>query len=142
MAAEEDDGSFLRNYLTKEMAMELGLFNYGYRLTRDPDDKPEDLTEEHGIVELKDRDLDKIIENIIRPTLNYGAPLITVEEADGDTLILKHRDKVGTLDNKYMEKTMGYLYELWGGPIELTTYDNESEELTYCVDESGFDLLK
>jgi len=30
VAAEEDDASFLRNYLTKELATELGLFNYFY----------------------------------------------------------------------------------------------------------------
>lgn len=141
VAAEEDDASFLRNYLTRELAEKLGLFNYGYRLKREPDEDPKELTEEHGIIELKDRDLDKIIENIIRPTLNYGAPLITVEKVDGETLILKHRDKVCTLDHKYMEKTMEYLYTLWGGPIELETFNNEDEKVVYCFDESGFEAL-
>lgn len=141
VAAEEDDASFLRNYLTRELAETLGMFNYGYRLHRDPDTKDEDLTEEHGIVELKDRELDKIIEHIIRPVLNYGAPLIAITEVDGDTLILKHEDRYGPLDEKYTEKTMEYVYELWGGPVELRTYDYDEEELTYCFDESGFDTL-
>ena len=142
VAAEEDDASFLRNYLTKELATELGLFNFGYRLKRESDELPEDLTEEHGIIELKDRELDRIIDNIISHTINYGAPLITIDEVDGDTLMLSHRDKIGTLDLKYMEKTMGYLYELWGGPIELTTHDDEDEAIVYCFDESGFDALE
>lgn len=141
VAAEEDDASFLRNYLTKELAVKLGLFNYGYRHKRHPDEKEEDLSEEHGIIELKDRDLDKIIENIIRPTINYGAPLVTINEVDGDNLILSHSDDFGPLDDKYTEKTMEYIYELWGGPIELQTYTFEGEKVTYNFDESGFDIL-
>jgi stage V sporulation protein R len=141
VAAEEDDASFLRNYLTKELAVDLGLFNYGYRLEREPDMKEDELTEEHGLIELKDRDLDKIIENIIRPTINYGAPLITIDEVDGDTLVLSHRDSFGPLDEKYAEKTMEYIYELWGGPIELKTYSHKKEKVTYAFDEGGFDYM-
>jgi stage V sporulation protein R len=141
VAAEEDDASFLRNYLTKELAIKLGLFNYGYRIKRDPEGKEEDLTEEHGIIELKDRELDKIIDNIIRPTINYGAPLITVEEVDGDALVMHHNDTFGPLDEKYTEKTMEFVYELWGGPIELKTYTHDGEDITYSFDESGFDIL-
>ena len=140
VAAEEDDASFLRNYLTKDLAVKLGMFNYGYKLKRDPDAKDEDLTEEHGLIELKDRDLDKIIENIIRPTINYGAPLVTVNEVDGDTLVLGHKDTFGPLDEKYAEKTLEYIYELWGGPIELNTYTYEGDEVVYMIDETGFDL--
>lgn len=141
VAAEEDDASFLRNYLTKPLATKLGLFNYGYKLKREPDEKEKDLTEEHGIIELKDRELEKIIENIIRPTINYGAPLITVEEVDGDALVMRHSDTFGALDEKYTEKTMEFVYELWGGPIELKTYTHDGEEITYSFDESGFDVL-
>jgi len=139
VAAVEDDASFLRNYLTKELATKLGMFNYGYKLKRDPEENEEDLTDEHGIIELKDRELNKIIENLIRPTINYGAPLITVSEVDGDTLVLGHSDDFGPLDEKYTEKTMEYIYELWGGPIELKTYTYDGESITYNFDESGFD---
>lgn len=139
VAAEDDDASFLRNYLTKELAVKLGLFNYGYKHERDPDMKKSDLTEEHGIIELKDRDLDKIIDNIIRPTVNYGAPLITIDKVDSDVLTLCHRDSFGVLDEKYAEKTMEYIYELWGGPIELKTYSHDKKEIIYIFDESGFD---
>jgi stage V sporulation protein R len=84
--------------------------------------------------------LSKIIDNIIRPTLNYGAPLITIDDVDGDILTLRHRDQFGALDEKYTEKTMAYIYELWGGPVELKTYLDE-EKVTYSFDESGFDVL-
>jgi len=141
VAAEEDDASFLRNYLTKELAVKLGMFNYGYKHNRHPDEKEEDLNQEHGIIELKDRDLDKIIENIIRPTINYGAPLIAVEEVDGDTLVLCHGDDFGPLDKKYAEKTMEYMYELWGSSIELKTYTHDEDRVDYIFDESGFEIL-
>jgi len=141
VAAEEDDSSFLRNYLTKELASEMGLFNYGYKLKRDPDMSDEDLTDEHGIVELKDRELSKIIDNIVGPTVNYGAPLITVCEMDGDRLVLKHEDKFGPLDKRYTEKTLEYIWELWGGNIELVTYDHDESEIIYSYDENGFDTL-
>lgn len=140
VAAEEDDASFLRNYLTKELAEEMGLFNFGYRHERQPGQDEDQLDERYGIIELKDRDLDKVIENIVRPTINYGAPLITIDNVDGDVLVLNHRDNFGPLDEKYTEKTMGYIYELWGGPIELNTSIDENE-VTYCFDESGFDIL-
>ena len=141
VAAEEDDASFLRNYLTRDLVKTLGLFNYGYKEKRDPDMKDEDLTEDHGFIELKDRDINKIIDNIIKPTLNYGAPLITIVEVDGDTLVMRHTDKFGPLDDKYAEKTMEYIFELWGSDVELKTYGYDDEEITYCFDESGFDIL-
>jgi len=64
VAAEEDDASFLRNYLTKDLVKTLGLFNYGYKEKRDPDIKDEDLTEDHGFIELKDRDINKINDKV------------------------------------------------------------------------------
>lgn len=141
VAAEEDDASFLRNYLTVDLATELGLFNYGYKVHRDPDMKEKDLKYEHGLVEIKDRDLDKIIEHITRSSMNYGVPLIYITEVDGDILMMKHDDRLGPLDEKYTEKTMEYLYELWGGPIEISTYDFDGEEFVYCFDESGLDIM-
>lgn len=140
VAAEEDDASFLRNYLTPELASSLGLFNYGYRYARDPKEDESKLTEEYGIIEVKDRELIKIVENITRPTLNYGAPLIVIEEVDGDTLVLNHKDSVNMLDAKYAEKTIEYLFKLWGGPVELKTFDEE-KKFSYYYDESGCDTL-
>ncbi len=141
VAADEDDASFLRNYLTRDLAEAMGLFSFGYRKKRDPDMKDDALTEEYGIIELKDRELNKIIDNIVRPTLNYGAPLIRVQEVDGDTLVLSHDDVFGPLDKKYTQKTMEYMFELWGGPIELMTYNFNKEQIKYIFDEGGFDTL-
>lgn len=141
VAADEDDASFLRNYLTRDLADAMGLFNFGYRKKRDLDMKDDALTEEYGIIELKDRELNKIIDNIVKPTLNYGAPLISVQEVDGDTLVLSHDDVFGPLDKKYTQKTMEYMFELWGGPIELMTYNFNKEPVKYIFDEGGFDTL-
>lgn len=140
VAAEEDDASFLRNYLTVELAEDMGLFNYGYKHKRPVDIKEHDLGEKYGIIELKDRDLQVIIENIIRPTINYGAPLIEISDASSDTLSLSHIDDFGPLDEKYTEKTMSFIYELWGGPVELKT-SRGGLLVRYYYDESGFDIL-
>jgi len=141
VANEEDDASFLRNYLTKELARKLGLFNYGYKHKRKPNDENKNIESKYGIIEFKDRDLNKIIENILRPTFNYGVPLIQIVEVDGDSLILRHTDTTDTLDVKYCTKTMEYIYELWGGNIELHTHDNELNEIVYYFDEGGFSIL-
>lgn len=138
VSSEEDDASFLRNYLTKELATELGMFNYGYKLKRKPGKK---LTKSHQSIELKDRDLNKIIEHIIRPTINYGVPMVTINDIDGDTLVMEHKDDLDPLDIRFTEKTMGYIFELWGGAIELSTVDDDDEEVTYVYDESGFSKL-
>ena len=141
VAAEEDDYSFLRNYLTEELTEELGLFNYGYRMRRKHGMKKEDMKKEHGIIELKDRDIEKIIDNMMKHTVNYGAPLIHITEVNGDTLVMKHDDRIGPLDIKYTEKTLGYIYELWGGAVELETYGHDKEKIAYYFDESGLGVL-
>ena len=125
----------------EELAEKLGMFNYGYRNERHPDEDPKKLTEEDGLIELKDRDLNKIIENIIRPTINYGAPMITIDEADSDTLMMSHNDDFGPLNKKYAEKTMGFIFELWGNTVELKTYNSKLRPVTYILDEAGFEVL-
>jgi len=35
---------------------------------------------------------------------------------------------------------MEYIYKLWGGPVELNTYNIDKDELTYAFDEGGFDI--
>lgn len=140
VATEENDASFLRNYLTKELAVEMGMFNYGHRIKRKPGENKDDLTEEHGIIELKNRDLDKIIEGMTAGMVNYGAPMITIDRVDGDTLVMSHHNKEA-LDDTYTDKMLEFIYELWGANIELSTVNYGGEPFTYVYDESGLDIL-
>lgn len=134
VAAEEDDASFLRNYLTPELAQRLKLFNYGYRYKRKPKQK---LGTKHGIIEIKDRDLNKIIDNIIRPTFNYGVPMISIDKVDGSILKLKHDTDFGPLDEIYTKKTLEFIYKLWGAPVKLYTYNYDGNSIVYSYSKIG-----
>ncbi|MCL4393777.1 MAG: SpoVR family protein [Chloroflexi bacterium] len=126
--ATENDISFLSNYLTKELAAKMGLFSYGY-----VDEKDE---EEHEI-EIKSRDYDEVIRALLAMHYNYGAPKIVITEADKGELHLRHeKGSLGDLDVRYAEKTMGYLFELWKGPVELgATQSDKPVKFVYSRNE-------
>ncbi len=103
------DTSFIRNYLTKELADELDLYVYE---KQGPEWKITDTAWEN------------VREQIIRSRVNGGFPYIAV--ADGDyrangELYLTHRYEQTELDLKYVEKTLPYVYRLWGRPVHLET---------------------
>ena len=67
--AQDDDFSFIRNYLTEELAEELKLFRF--KASKD------------GAVEVVDRDINALRDAILAPKYNFGAPAVTVQ-ARGD----------------------------------------------------------
>jgi stage V sporulation protein R len=116
----DNDASFLRNYLTRDLVEELDL--YLYRLEGDT----------WVIVE---KDWEVVRDTILAGMTNFGQPYIVVEDADyrrGRELYLKHRHEGDDLDLDYANKTMRYLYQLWSRPIHLETIvDGKSTVLTY-----------
>ena len=46
--------------------------------------------------------------------------------------------EIGTLDPKHLKNVMGYLFEVWGAPVNIKTVDDEGAELHYTFDELGF----
>ncbi|MCL4487929.1 MAG: SpoVR family protein [Chloroflexi bacterium] len=111
--ATENDISFLSNYLTPELAGELKLLTYGYADEEDADEED---------IEIKSREYDEIIRQLLAPRYNYGAPKIVITEVERGELHLRHeKGSLGDLDQRYAEKTLGYLYELWKAPIYLET---------------------
>lgn len=126
---DEDDISFIRNYLTKELAEELKLFSY------------EEISSSNGerAIKILDKKLDIIKETLVKDLYDYRAPVIAVTDLSDGFLQLEHRSKdVGTLDKKHAEKVMQYIFEAWGSPINLETADEEGEILNYTYDEEGF----
>ena len=126
---EEDDISFIRNYLTKELADDLKLFSY------------EEISSSSGerAIEILDKKLDIIKESLVKDLYNYRAPVISVVGIDDGFLQLKHEStEIGTLDKKHAEKVMQYIYEAWGKPINLETIDDDGNLLNYTYDEEGF----
>ncbi|MGB9904540.1 MAG: SpoVR family protein [Desulfotomaculales bacterium] len=105
----ENDLSFLRNYLTKKVVEDLDLYIYkkqGY---------------EWKIVE---KDWEKVRDEIVASMVNCGYPYLVVEDGDfgkRGELYLRHCFEGRELDVYYLEKTLPYVYRLWGRPVHLET---------------------
>jgi len=125
----EDDISFIRNYLTKELAEELKLFTY----------KDISTTSGDRGIHVLGTDLEIVKESLVKDLYNYRAPLIAVTGIEDGILQVNHASSdVGTLDKKYTEKVMEYIFEAWGSPVNLRTVDSEGETIYYTYDELGF----
>lgn len=109
---DDDDFSFIRNYLDAELADRLGLFAHESR--RD------------GEIRLASRDLPAIREAILAPKYNYGVPCIAVTLLNDDgSLVLRHdhqRDGRG-LDLERAERVLAYIARIWRRPVTLHTAD-------------------
>ncbi|MCC6174672.1 MAG: SpoVR family protein [Chloroflexi bacterium] len=105
----DNDASFLRNYLTKALVDELDL--YLYRLEGD----------RWVIVE---KDWEKVRDSILTGMTNFGQPYIVVQDGDfrrSRELLLRHCHEGDDLDLDYADKTLRYIYQLWGRPVHLET---------------------
>lgn len=109
---DDDDFSFIRNYLDAPLADRLGLFVHESR--RD------------GETRLASRDLPAIREAILAPKYNYGAPCVAATLLNDDgSLVLRHdhqRDGRG-LDLERAEQVLAYIARVWRRPVTLHTAD-------------------
>lgn len=112
--------SFLRNYLTKELVEELDLFLY------------QKIGAEWVVVET---DWEKVRDDLVSRLTNCGFPYIVVEDGDYQRrgeLYLKHCYEGRELDVYYLEKTLPYVYLLWGRPVHLeTVIDGKTTVFSY-----------
>lgn len=105
----ENDISFIRNYLTKELVEELDLYLYR-RIGHD-----------WKIVE---KNWEKIRDHLVDSMTNAGFPTIVVEDGDfgkRGELYLRHLYEQRELDILYLEKTLVHIYKLWNRPVHLET---------------------
>jgi stage V sporulation protein R len=116
----DNDVSFLRSYLTKELVEDLDL--YIYKLEGD----------EWKVVE---KDWEKIRDMLVSSMTNFGNPVILVENADfhgNRELYLNHSFEGVELDIEYAEKTLRYIQQLWGRTVHLeTVVDNNKVLLSF-----------
>ena len=116
----DNDVSFLRNYLTKELVEDLDLYVYEKR------------DNQWVIVE---KDWEKVRDQIVGGMTNFGDPYIVVEDADykqNRELYLKHHFEHTPLDVGYAEKTLQYVHTLWGRTVHLETLmDNKKVLFSY-----------
>ena len=113
---QDDDFGFVRNYLTEEMAEEIGLFEYKH--------------EKNGRITVQEGDIGRLRELILAPKFNFGAPRVYVDDLRPDgSLVLRHEynsDGRG-LDVKRAEKVLEYIQPLWKRPVTLYTVDSRGD---------------
>jgi stage V sporulation protein R len=115
---EENDVSLIRNYMTEKLVEELDLYLY------------ERQGDEWVIV---DKDWRNVRDNMVAQMANFGNPTIVVESGDyrhNGELYLRHIHSGQDLDEVYAEKTLEYVYALWGKPVYLETM-LEDERIVY-----------
>jgi stage V sporulation protein R len=115
---QDDDFSFVRNFLTHEMADKLNLFRYD--------------ADANGSIRVADDDLTQLHEAIIAPKYNFGAPTVAASHIRVDgTLELVHDHKTDGrgLDPERGRKVLEYLQRVWRRSVVLHTVDDKGEEL-------------
>lgn len=151
----ENDVSFLRKYLTEELASSLKLFCYGnsndYKDTYDIQETIQEsskMTNQESVnktLVVKNNDLHNIITTFAASKSNYGVPSVVIRRIDESGLMrLEHieSDRVN-LDIKYAEHMLRYIYYTWRRPIELVrkeadrtwilAYNGEEFEVNYAT---------
>jgi len=114
--AEDDDFSFIRNYLTAELAEELRLFRYEMSVD--------------GSIRVLERDVDALREGILAPKYNFGAPAVLASRVAPDgslELVHEHQTDGRGLDVHRAERVLDYLHRVWRRPIKLETIDGDGK---------------
>lgn len=128
---EEDDISFLKNYLTQEIVDELKMFTYTTFYDK----------RKGEVIKVRSKKAEDVIEAKVSKLYNYRAPLIAVTKASPIGLELEHRsESIGTLDQKHLSKVLGYIYEIWGDVVDLKTIDEHGSIIHFTYDEEGLSI--
>ena len=116
----ENDISFLRNYLTREIIEDQDLYlfkkvGYEWKIT--------------------DKEWEAVRDNIVAGLTYCGYPYIVVEDGDFNRrgeLYLSHQFEGGELDVFYLERTLPHVFKLWGRPVHMETLlDNKKVLFSY-----------
>ncbi|WP_248930346.1 SpoVR family protein [Paenibacillus hamazuiensis] len=113
----DSDISFIRNYMTQSLVEELDLYIFE---KKGPEWK------------ITDKSWENIRDQLVFSRVNGGFPYIVVQDGDflrGGELYLKHLYEGIELDLKYVERTMPYIYKLWGKNVHLETIVEEKPVL-------------
>lgn len=116
----ENDISFLRNYLTREIIEDQDLYlfkkvGYEWKIT--------------------DKEWETVRDNIVSSLTYCGYPYIVVEDGDFNRrgeLYLSHQFEGVELDVFYLERTLPHVFKLWGRPVHMETLlDNKKVLFSY-----------
>jgi stage V sporulation protein R len=105
----ENDISFLRNYLTRDLVRELDLYLY---------------KKQGQQWKVTDTEWETVRDGIVANLVNGGHPYLLVEDGDykkSGHLFIRHCHEGVDLDTFYLEKTLPHVYNLWGKTVHLET---------------------
>jgi stage V sporulation protein R len=109
----ESDISFMRNYLTKDLVEREDLYVFQKK------------GHQYKIV---NKNWEEVRDQLISSRLNGGFPYLTVIDGDymrNGELYIRHHFEGVELDVKYLEKTLPYIYKLWGRDVHMETVMEE-----------------
>lgn len=116
----ENDLSFIRNHLTRDLVEELNLFNF---------------RKVGAHWQVTENEWEKVRDNLVQQLVNGGHPQIVVLEGDYEGkggLYLKHRHERVDLDIVYLEKTLSLVQFLWGKSVCLETVIDTKKVIYEC----------
>ncbi len=123
------DVSFLRRFLTEELMREMDMFEYERR--------GDDLV----ISQVSDEEnWQRVKDTLIAGTGMGSLPVIRIEDADykqNRVLYLTHAHDGRDLELGYAEKTLAYVYQLWGREVLLET-NLQGSGYVLSYDDDGF----
>jgi stage V sporulation protein R len=129
----ERDVSFLRRFLTRELMDEMHMFEY--------------QQEQDKIVVSKVADREhweEVKQTLLKNVGMATVPVIRIVDADfhhNRVLVLAHEHDGRDLDVEQLEKTLNYVYQLWGRPVLLETRMGDGPA-TFSRSDSGFERIQ
>jgi len=123
---EDDDFSFLRNHLTREVATEMGLFRFQRR--------------QNGPIKVVAADIDELHESLLMDKYNFGAPRVVVTEIRNDgTLVLQHDAQLDGrgLDAERSLRVLEYIKRVWRRPVLLNTIDAAAKSVEFSSESAA-----
>ena len=127
------DVSFLRRFLTPELMREMDMFEHRR-------DKNKRVVSKVA----RDDDWQDVKQTLLASVGMGSVPVIHIIDADyrhNRALLLRHEHDGRDLESEYLERTLGYLYQLWGRPVLLET-QVRGAATTFSRTESGFERIK
>ncbi|ATO50190.1 SpoVR family protein [Brevibacillus laterosporus] len=116
----DGDISFIRNYLTEDLVRQLDMYTFGKQGN-------------DWVITQKQWEL--VRDQLALSRVNGGFPYLIVQDGDylrSGELYIKHLYEGLELDVKYVEKTLPYVFTIWGKNVHIeTTLDGRSVVFSY-----------
>ncbi|MFQ6021702.1 MAG: SpoVR family protein [Acidiferrobacterales bacterium] len=123
------DVSFLRRFLTEELMRDMDMLQYERR------------RDEYVVTHVSDEQNWQQVKDTLLKSVGMGSmPVIRIEDADyqqNRMLYLKHTHDGRDLQLEYTEKTLAYVYQLWGRDVLLET-TVQGNDYVFSFGEDGF----